>query len=194
MFPFLAIFIIFCIVLGYYIKKSDTSQQEVMDDFFEKERQSNQIRKKDISQLNYITIPFEKIPYLINTPTEKIFFSFADKTMLNLNGISNTDVKLQYGTANLNILSEYDTNYMDMICLLPDYVNELLEAGHTDTAQMLLEFAVDTRADSRKIYNQLISIYKETNQMDKIDYLITASEELPEITKAIIQKDLSSIN
>lgn len=194
MFPFLAIFITFCIILGYYIKKSDASQQEVMDNFFEKERLANQIRKKDISQLNYITIPFEKIPHLLDTPTEKIFFSYADKTMVNFNGISNTDLKLHYGTANLSTLSEYDTNYMNMITLLPDYANELMEAGHIETAQTLLEFAVDTKADSRKIYSQLISIYKETNQPDKFDYLLSASNDLPEITKSIIQKELSSIS
>jgi len=193
MFPFLAIFITFCIILGYYIKKGDSSQKEVMDDFFEKERLANQVRKKDISQLNYITIPLEKIPHSINTQTEKKFFSFAEKTMVNFNGISNTELKLQYGTANLSILSEYDANYMDMITLLPIYVDELLEAGQLETAQLLLEFAVDTKADSRKIYTQLISIYKETNQYDKFDHLMTTSNELPETTKTIIQKDLSAI-
>jgi len=194
MFPFLTIFIIFCIILSYYIKKSDTSQNKIMEDFFEKERLSNGVRKKDISQLNYITIPLEKIPYKLDTFTEKTLFSFADKPMLNLTGITNTDLKLQYGTANLDILSEYDANYMDMIALLPKYVDELLEADQIDTAQMLLEFAIDTKADSRKIYQQLVSIYKDTNQLEKIDHLMTVSSELPELTKNIIQKDLSAVH
>lgn len=194
MFPFLAIFITFCVILGYYIKKNDSSQKEVMEDFFEKERLANAVRKKDISQLNYITIPFEKIPHSTFTQTEKDFFAFSEKTMVNFNGVSNTDLKLQYGTSNLATLSEYDTNYMDMITLLPIYVDELLEAGYTDIAQIILEFAVDSKADSRKIYRQLVSIYKTTNQMDKIDYLMTASGDLPEIARTIIQKDLSSIN
>ena len=194
MFPFLAIFITFCVILGYYIKKSDSSQKEVMEDFFEKERLANAVRKKDISQLNYITIPFEKIPHSTFTQTEKDFFAFSEKTMVNFNGVSNTDLKLQYGTSNLATLSEYDTNYMDMITLLPIYVDELLEAGYTDIAQIILEFAVDSKADSRKIYRQLVSIYKSTNQMDKIDHLMVVSSELPEIARAIIQKDLSSIN
>lgn len=193
MFPFLAIFIIFCIILSYYIKKGDASQKEAMENFFEKERLSNAVRKQDISQLDYITIPLEKIPYPLHTPNEKAFFAFGEKTMLNLSGISNTDLKLQYGTANLNILTEYDTNYMDMIALLPEYTKELLDAGQRDTAQMLLEFAVDTKADSHKIYQQLLSIYKETGQLEKIDYLMTASNELPELTKKAIQKDLSGI-
>lgn len=194
MFPFLAIFIIFCIVLTYYIKKGDSSQKEVMENFFEKERLANGVRKKDISQLNYITIPFEKIPQKLNSSIEKDFFAFSEKTMLNLGGISNTELKLQYGTANLDILSQYDTNYMDMIALLPKYVEELLGAGDTSTAQMLLEFAIETKADSRILYKQLLSIYKETNQMDKVQHLLTCSNELPEITRALIQKDLSSIN
>ena len=194
MFPFLAIFIIFCIVLGYYIKKSDASQKEVMENFFEKERLSNAVRKKDISQLEYITIPFEKIPQQLNTLTEKDFFSFAEKPMLNLSGISNTDLKLEYGTSNLALLSEYDTNYMNMISLLPTYVDELLEAEQVDTAQELLEFAIDTKADSRKLYQQLVSIYRETNQLEKVDHLKTMAEQLPDMTKTIIQKDLSSIN
>ena len=193
MFPFLAIFLTFCLVLGYYIKKGDASQKEVMDGFFEKERLANQVRKKDISQLNYITIPFEKIPPSINTQLEKDFFSFAEKTMVNFNGISNTDLKLQYGTANLNLLSEYDANYMDFIALLPKYAEELVSAGHTATAQMLLEFAIDTNADSRKIYAQLIAIYQETNQPEKLEYLMQASNSLPEMTKALIQNDLSAI-
>ena len=194
MFPFLAIFIIFCIVLTYYIKKGDSSQKEIMENFFEKERLSNGVRKKDISQLNYITIPFEKIPHKLDTSVEKDFFAFSEKTMLNLAGISNTELKLQYGTANLDVLSQYDTNYMDMIALLPKYVEELLAAGDTSTAQALLEFAIETRADSRIIYKQLLSIYKETQQMDKVDYLLTVSNDLPELTRNLIQQDLSSIN
>lgn len=194
MFPFLAIFIIFCIILTYYIKKGDSSQKEVMETFFEKERLSNGVRKKDISQLNYITIPLEKIPQKLESLTEKEFFSFSEKTMLNLSGISNTELKLQYGTANLDILSEYDSNYTDMIALLPKYIEELLDAGMVDTAQMLLEFAIETKADSRILYKQLLSIYQETKQLDKIDHLILISNELPEITRNLIQKDLSSIN
>lgn len=194
MFPFLAIFIIFCIILTYYIKKGDSSQKEVMETFFEKERLANGVRKKDISQLNYITIPLEKIPQKLESLTEKEFFSFSEKTMLNLSGISNTELKLQYGTANLDILSEYDSNYTDMIALLPKYIEELLDAGMVDTAQMLLEFAIETKADSRILYKQLLSIYQETKQLDKIDHLILISNELPEITRNLIQKDLSSIN
>ncbi|MBQ8518915.1 MAG: hypothetical protein IJ455_04805 [Agathobacter sp.] len=151
MFPFLTIFIIFCLVLTFYIRKNDAAQQKVQDDFLEKERQSNAVRKKDISKLDYITIPLDKIPVKVETSTEKAIFALAEKPMLNFVGISNTDLKLQYGTANLDILTEYENNFLEFVALLPDYADELVEAGETESARMLLEFAVSVNADSRKI-------------------------------------------
>ena len=194
MFPFLAIFITFCLVLTYYIRKSDASQQIAEDEFWEKERLSNAVRKQDISKLDYITIPFEKIPQKLDTLTEKKLFALAEKPMLNLTGISNTDLKLQYGTANITILSEYDTNFTDFVAILPEYADELIEAGMPDTAEMLLEFAVQCNADSRKIYNQLAKMYQENGYSEKLDSLWKSSENLPELTKKAIQKDLSSMN
>lgn len=190
MLPFLLIFIVFCIALAYYIKKNDAAQEKVMSDYWEKELKSNAVRKKDISKLNYITIPLEKIPQKLNTSAENTLFSFADKPMLNLSGISNTDLKLEYGTANLEILSEYDINFTDMLAILPVYTQELLDAGELATARMLLEFAIDCNADSRIVYQQLSGIYTDANEPDKILWLLKCSEELPPMTKQIIQNDL----
>lgn len=194
MFPFLAIFITFCLVLTYQIRKTDANQQKVQDEFWEKERRANAVRKKDISKLDYITIPFEKMLVKLHTSTEEKLYEFADKPMLNFTGISNTDLKLSYGTANINILSEYDNNFINFISLLPDYTLELQEAGHTDMAQMLLEFAIDCNADSRKIYEQLASIYISQNQTDKLDSLYLHSEQLPALTKKAVQDMLSSMH
>ena len=143
-----------------------------------------------ILQENYAMILFLK---LISYEIKKIF-ALAEKQMLNLTGISNTDLKLQYGTANITILSEYDTNFTDFVALLPEYTQELLDAGQIETAQMLLEFAVECKADSRRIYRQLASIYLENQMPDKIQMLVEASEKLPELTQKAIQKDLSSMN
>jgi len=166
MFPFLAIFIVFCLVLNFYIRKNDTTQQKVMDEFWEKERKSNAIRKKDISKLDYITIPLDKIPVKLETSTEKELFALGEKPMLNLVGISNTDLKLQYGTANLEILTQYENNFLDFVALLPDYIAELSEAGEKETALMLLEFAVSVDADSRKIDKQLAELKEELSSMN----------------------------
>lgn len=158
MFPFLAILIVFCLVLAFYIRKNDSSQQQAMDDFWEKERLSNAVRKKDITKLDYISIPLDKIPVKLESSTEKTIYALAEKPMLNFVGISNTDLKLEYGTANLEYLMECENNFLDFISILPDYANELIEAGEVESARMLLEFAVNANADSRKIDNLLASL------------------------------------
>ena len=194
MFPFLAIFITFCLILTYYIRKNDADQQKIQDEFWEKERLANAVRKKDISKLDYITIPFEKIPVKLDSSTEKKLYELAQKPMLNLTGISNTDLKLTYGTANIHALSEYDTNFSDFVALLPEYVEELLSAGHVDSAQVLLEFAIACNADSRRLYEQLALIYKENNQLDKIQELSLQASQLPYLTQKAVLKLLSTMH
>lgn len=165
MFPFLAIFIVFCLLLAFYIRKNDTTQQKVQDEFWEKERMSNAVRKKDISKLDYITIPLDKIPVKLETSTEKAIFSLAEKPMLNFVGMSNTDLKLAYGTANLDILMEYENNFLEYVALLPDYATELADAGEIEAACTLLEAAVNANADSRKIDNLLIRLKEDLSSV-----------------------------
>ena len=191
MFPFLTIFIVFIIILTYHIKKGDAAQAKVNEEFWEKEHKSNAVRKQDISKLDYITIPFEKIPQKLHTPVEESFLAFANKPMLNLTGISNTDLKLQYGTANLEALSTYDINFSDMIALLPEYTKELLDAGQETAAKELLEFAIACNADSRKIYRQLADIYRAHQDTASLEKLLEASASLPELTRLAVQKDLT---
>ena len=152
MLPVLTIFIVFIAVLTFYIKKTESAQEKINEEFWKKERLSNAVRKQDISKLDYITIPLDKIPQPLHTSTEERFLALTQKPMLNLTGISNTDLKLSYGTANLALLSEYDTNFSDMVALLPDYIAELLDAGQRDDAKALLEFAVACNADSTRIW------------------------------------------
>ena len=59
-FPFLGLFIIFLSVAAYYRKRATAQQKKVTEDFWSREDQANQIRRKDISNLPYITIPLEK--------------------------------------------------------------------------------------------------------------------------------------
>ena len=63
MFTFLIIFAIFLIILNVTIRKNDSKQNKCEEDFWEQERQANFARRKDISNLQYLTIPIEKIPH-----------------------------------------------------------------------------------------------------------------------------------
>ena len=120
--------------------------------------------------------------------------ALSEKPMLNLTGISNTDLKLEYGTANLELLSQYDTNFTNFVALLPEFTEELQAAGHTEHAQTLLEFAVSVKADSRKIYKQLADIYVQKQQSNKLEWLMESAKGLPTFAQNAIIKELSSMN
>ena len=98
-FPFLGLFIIFLSVAAYYRKRATAQQKKVTEDFWSREDQANQIRRKDISNLPYITIPLEKFPIGISddeelTDYENDLKTLASRKILNLSHQSNTDLKL----------------------------------------------------------------------------------------------------
>ncbi|MBR4027000.1 MAG: hypothetical protein IKJ01_05515 [Lachnospiraceae bacterium] len=192
MLPFLIIFTVFIITLSLQLKKNTSDQQQVHEEFWKKERLANNTRKQDISKLDYVHIPWEELPQNLDTPSEQAFWNLKEKQILNLTGLSNTDLKLQYGVANLTQLTEYDTNFIEMVSLLPTYAKELIDAGYIENGKILLEFGISCKADSKRIYIMLADIYKEAGETSKIAELKEQAKLLPELQKQIIIKELDT--
>ncbi len=114
--------------------------------------------------------------------------------IVNFSNISNTDLKLSYGAANLPVLTEYDQNYLSLsrglICL-SDYA---LHNGRVDTARLLLEFIIATGNDSISAYKSLAGIYSADNDKTKISYLHSAASLLTGLTKGPIMNYLDSLD
>ena len=192
MFIFLAVFIIFVLILNFAIHKNNHSQENVQEQFWENERQANFTRRKDIHNLNYLTIPIEKIPQNLHTDAEKTLLELCNKKMLNLSGKTNTDLKLEYGVANLEELSLCDSRFYDFVCAVSTYAGELLENGQTDAARELLELAVTYHADNSSIYTQLAELYKEKGETGKLPSLIEAAKTLPPMSAQITLEKLKA--
>lgn len=192
MFVFLASFIIFVLILNYFIRKSNQNHQNSEDGFWEREQKANFTRRQDISNLGYITIPPEIIPQNLHTEAEKTLLELSSKQLLNLTGMTNTDLKLQYGAANLETLSQCDSHFTTFVRTVPVYAKELTDAGQTENARKLLEFAVSCQADSRSIYTQLADLYRQSGQSDKIQGLIDSANGLRSLDGPIIAEKLMS--
>ena len=177
----------------YRLRKTSGDQREIERRFWERERKANATRRRDISNLEYINIPADLFPLNLGTETEKSLEALSQKQMLNLTGKSNTDLKLEYGLPNLEHLSECDDNFSELVRLLPEYVDELLEAGQKEDAQRILEFAVEIKADSRKIFNRLAQMYVDQGQDSRIDELIKIAQELDSLSKHVIISDLNML-
>lgn len=194
LFPFFALF---CIILTSLLKSNTRNKEKSQQEFWERERLANLTRKKDISNLDYITIPIEKLPFLEN-PSEKIadyeerVLKLSGCRILNLNGISNTDLKLEYGVANLPELTRYDQNYLELTTLLGKWSQALIDEGYTEEAQTVLEFAVSCGCDSSSIYVNLASIYMK-KEPERINGLINKISVSGSLMKDIIIRRLQEL-
>jgi len=197
-FPFLGLFIIFLSVAAYYRKRATAQQKKVTEDFWNRENQANQIRRKDISNLPYITIPLEKFPIGISddeelTDYENDLKTLASRKILNLSHQSNTDLKLAYGPANLPALSEYDQNYTTLLRNLVAYADCLIKNGFEAEAVPVLEFGISIDSDIRANYTLLAELYKEQGNASKIQELIDKAASLDSMMRSAILEQLHTL-
>lgn len=176
-------------------KRAFKKSKEGSDLFWKKELEANRTRKKPLDSLNYISIPLESLP-LLNTTDEKLLEyqesiqSFSAKKIVNLTGISNTDLKLTYGAPNLTILTSYDQNFTALVRLLYLWGKYLYELGYLSEAAQVLEFGIECKTDISKHYRLLSEIYKMTGNTEKIKSLISAADTLNSLMKNSIVREL----
>ena len=198
-FPFFASFIIFCIWLGYEIHKHGNMDAKASEAFWKKEAAANSTRRKPLDDLEYIQIPFDNLPMdaLTGHPAVKdcheTLRELSQNPIVNLTGISNTDLKLKYGAPNIELLSQYDQRYTVLARTLQAWAAALYGDGYVSESRAVLEFAVKTRTDVSSTYKLLSSIYQEMGQTDKIKELIPVAQNLNSPLKNNIVKALQDL-
>lgn len=198
-FPFFASFIVFCIWLSYEIHKHRNQDAKASKEFWTKEAAANNTRKKSLENLNYIRIPFDTLPmdilpeHSVIKDCQETLKGLSTEPVVNLTGITNTDLKLQYGAPNIELLSQYDQRYTLLARTLQTWAETLYEEGQPDDAATVLEFAVKTRTDVSGSYKLLASIYQDKGQPDKIRALIPVAESLNSPLKNSIVRALQSL-
>lgn len=182
--PFLASFIVFILLISITVKRQAKSKKAQDEAFWEREQRANSVRKKPLDNLKYIHIPLETFPtHLLNEKPEvmeciEIIESLTSQKIVNLTGYSNTDLKLEYGTANITILTEYDQNYTVLVRTLQKWADYLLEAGFDQEAATLMEFAIITGSDISRTYYLLAECYVLHGRAEQIDFLLSAAGNL----------------
>lgn len=196
-FVIFASFIIFGFWLTYELKKHRDLNRKAEQDFWERELQANNVRRKPLDDLPYVTFPFEALPSDESFNGEipeslSVLRRLASEKMVNLGGISNTELKLTYGTANLTILSEYDQNYETFAKNIYQLCKVLYDAGRKEEAEYLLEEAIPTGTDLILHYRLLAQIYRENGEEAKIADLKESASQLHSLTRHAILRDLSA--
>ena len=141
--------------------KRDAEREEA---FWERETEANNVRKKPLDDLHYITIPINSLPFFSGIDEKLENFQEEIKKLqaepiVNLSGITNTDLKLKYGAANLPILTKYDQNFIILARTLYQWGTRLHELSYYKEAIQFLEFGIYCKTDVRGQYIILGKLY-----------------------------------
>lgn len=238
------------IVFLHFSKSRDKNAKKNTEEFWQKERDSQFVPRKDISGLDYITIPYENLPFCYVTPeavastspeadtsgdtpadfsdtdrsfsvlsegtlsadvsyvrpaehsapfkeeltaVEQEIYALSGSRILNLTGISNTELRLTYGTANLDPLMSYDQNFTQLIRALQKWGSLLSSAGKKKDAVTVLSYAVRIGSDIAATYALLARLYKEQGELSKIEEMKDSAESLTTLMKPSILRDLEQV-
>lgn len=194
--PFFASFIVFCIWLSFQLKRQRKKENRLSDSYWEREAAANQTRKQPLDDLEYITIPFDFLPMQTLADEEEVaechrlLSDLSEQKIVNFTGFTNTDLKLRYGVANINLLTDYDQNYTILVRTLQKWASLLYRRGYIEEAKTILEFAVSTKTDISTTYSLLAEIYQKTGQSEKIESLLQIAEGLRSAMKPSIVRTL----
>lgn len=199
-YPFFASFIVFGFLFSFSIKRRIKTEKKYVFNFWERERMADSTRRKSLENLDYVAIPLKELPMdvLVELPEIQEFHQklreLSEKKIVNFAGYSNTDLKLTYGAPNLNLLSEYDANYEELITLLQNWASLLLqnwgesaqlcpEEERKQAAKTILAYAVSIGSDIAASYEKLVKLYLEYGEQDKIPALKEKAEKLRSLSK-----------
>lgn len=94
-----ATFIIFTSILSMTIKRHNRSEKNQQEQFWEREKRANQVRRKPLDDLDYVTIPLENLPTAVLAEDVIVqdclntLVSLSREKIVNLAGYTNTDLK-----------------------------------------------------------------------------------------------------
>lgn len=194
------IFVVFLIWLQYEIKKHLRYDEKKEKEYWAKEAKANTTRKKSLDGLEYLTIPVEAFPMDIMVSDEQVkeyhetLYNLSNEKIVNFTGISNTDLKLQYGAANLPVLTHYDQCYTLLVRTLQALAQRLYENGYETECVPFLEYAVETGTDISGTYRLLAEIYVKNGEKAKLDTLKGKTDNLNSAMKKPIDRMLKEFD
>jgi len=187
--PFFTTIVLTSIFIWLFMKFTTKNLNNKTDEFIERERQANSTRKKPLDDLEYINVDIADFTFTDIEQNEQLseyqkrLEQLSTQKIVNLTGITNTDLKLTYGVANLNLLMEYDQNFTSLCRTVYDFGNALNNMGYIDYAIKVLESGISYKTDISANYTLLAELYINTNQSEKIKSLIEAADSIKSLTK-----------
>ena len=190
------------IVAGFifvFMKITSEKPGDGIRSFRERELRADSTLKQPLDNLPFIQVPLDSIPSPEPAINEKCaallaeLNALAGKKIVNLTGISNTDLKLTYGAPNLPILTEYDQNFTSLCMDLHELGCEYKLTGHEDEAITTFNVAVNVGTDISGTDTTLAEMYAEKGLYVEIQRLINCADNIRSLTRTSTIKKLQNI-
>lgn len=201
---FFILFVIFIVWLTYERKKSARMDEKRRDEFWQRESDANSVRRKPLDDLPYVVIPDELLLSNLSSslPSDdselnrcnEVLTSLKGQRILNLTGMTATDIKMTYGVANLSQLDEYDQNFTLFAQTIYAYGDRLHSLGFDHEAMKVLRFGIDSLSDISGNYKLLASLYEKYGQQNKIAELRETAGKLNSLMKNSILRYLDEVS
>lgn len=197
-------FLIAIFIFRHHMRKNTKAQEQVTHAFWKKEESSLVVRKKDLSPEDYLhpTIRDEDLKdetfYLdLGMPEiyrqELYLKELLSTKMVNFQHITNTDLRLMYGTAMIKVIEGYEDNWNAYINTLYLIGNKLIDTKAHLYGAKLLEEGLTIGTDNRAHFLLLAKYYKEQGKTQALEQLIVKATHLQSLTKDALLKELNDL-
>ncbi len=188
------------LVINNAIRRSNARSKKAMEEFWEKERSSYKAPSHPVGDLDFIEFPGD-LPLDIPTNNPRVreyqetLKILENEKVLDLSGITNTDIRMAYGNKNMEELSRADMRYTTLCRFLNNLAMEYMKIGYTVEAEKLLCFAISCGSDIKETYLMTGRMYMEKEDRVSLNSLIEKAEKLPDTshTKKDILRELTDL-
>ena len=186
---FLVLFLIFLAVFRYRLSKAERINRKASKAFWDQEHSSHFIRKKLITEDDLIKPRLEDFPIFTMEDFEQmenphIFklqqdcLDLANKPMMNLGHLLNSEIRLKYGTANLELVQSYEENHTAYIKALYRLGKAYADADRPYEAIKVLEEGLWVKTDYSRHWLLLGSLYISKNHFTDYENLLKKASSI----------------
>lgn len=198
-FPIFFTFVILSVIFMLNIRRSNRRIRKNREEFWAREIRANSVRRKPLDNVDFISVPYDELPMDEDSTDDIIkecmddILSLKGEPIANFTGITNTDLKLEYGAPNITTLSKADTNYTLLVRTLQKWAQRLHEQDNDEDALKVLEYAIKIRSDVSSSFYLAASIYSTKGNDKGIAWLKRSAETLNSIMARPILNKLNEL-
>ena len=177
------------------IRRANRIDDEKKRQYLAREKKASRTPSKNLDKIPWITVPSDLPLNILQNDNrcrklQEIIKKISAKKIADFSAYSSTDLKLEYGASNINMLTEADSNCIMLLRSLNELSEIYFKNDFCKEAVSLLQFAVDCGSDDPEHFEKLSSYYMEHDDLPALTALLRIAEELDSGRSERILKEL----